>query len=623
MYSVSEAYQTKMFDQIQTHKLYGIVDSVPFTEADVIGVSYTNRCADKKVELGSVNIGVLKLTFLTDLLNRGDYYGKTITISDALYLGLDENEEPIWESVPLGVFYIAEAVWTAAGVDITAYDVLSKLDKAYAVTQASSKIYGFCQYIATETGTTFGMTEQECEALPNGTETIGVYEEANLETFRDLLSALAQMVGGFAYADRDGTWKLRAFDDSSVLTVPKNRRKSGSSFSDFTTLYDTLQYTDAPAKMVRVFGDGRGMTMELGTQPFLQLGVYEAKERRANAIVNTIKKMTYVPFSTSMLPAFVALDLGDVISMTDDYSGDTSAGAVMEVTWTYNKSFAVKCYGDNPNLRQGQSKTDKDISGILNTTTQNEVTYYTFENLDPIEIEDEVETTIASLAFTAAQTTTVKIMHEFIFDMLRDLGINGGYELRYYLDEELLPYKPYESLSAIVANTEVPIVPQPQEEPYTEDKEATIDPVEFSITRDFFYIIRNVAPNQRHTWQVKIITHGIDETTIDTKNAHVVLEGQRLYGEEHFDGHIEVRENITKIALAGLGVKDLTELVTIDAPNAEVIDVSENVTLIDLGYVGVTNLGEAVQIIKTWLPLATETHILIKTEDGLLIRVEM
>ena len=72
-----------------------------------------------------------------------------------------------------------------------------------------------------------------------------------------------------------------------------------------------------------------------------------------------------------------------------------------------------------------------------------------------------------------------------------------------------------------------------------------------------------------------------------------------------------------------MGVKELSEDVTIDTPNAEQINISENVTLIDLGAIGVTKLGESVQIIKTWLPLAPENHILIKTEDGLLIRVEM
>lgn len=617
MYSVSNEYLTKMLDQIQTHKLSGTVDGVSFTEADVIGVSYTNRCADKKVELGSVNIGTLKLTFLTDLLNRGDYYGKTIILSDSLFLGLDEDEQEIWESVPIGTFYIAEATWNAAGVDITAYDCLSKLDEPFTVSQTSAKIYAYCQYIATETGTTFGMTELECEALPNGTESLALYEEANLDTYRDLLSALAQMVGGFAYADRSGTWKLRSFDNTSVITIPRNRRKSGSSFSDYQTLYDTVQFTDAPAKMVRVFGDAEGLTMELGTQPFLQLGVYDAKKRRAMNIVNAIENMTYYPFSTSVLPAFVALDLGDVITMTDDYSGSTTSGAVMEVTWTYAKSFSVKCYGDNPNLRAGQSKTDKDISGILNTTTQNEVTFYTFENLADITIGSEIEVPIANLAFTAAQTTTVKIMHEFIFDMLRDLGVSGSYELRYYLDEELLTYKPMESLSAITATTEVPIVPQPAEEPYTEDKQAEIDPVESTITRDFFYVIRNVAPNVRHTWRVCLITHGITSTTIDTGNAHVVIEGQRLYGSEYFDGLVEVRENIGKIALVGMGIKDLSETVAFDINTAAMISVSENITLYDLSGIGLKSLSDAIQVLlQGGFYIQSESGSDLATEDG-------
>jgi len=623
MYSVSENYISKMFDSIQTHKLSGTVGGVSFSESDVIGVSYSNQCAEKKVTLGSVNIGVLKLTFLSDILNRGEYYGATLTLSDSLYLGLDENEEPIYESVPVGVFYIAEAVWTAAGIDITAYDALSKFDGTLNVDQTSASIYAFCQFLETETGVTFGMSQADVEALPNGTEVLGIYEENNLETYRDLLSALAQMVGGFAYAGRDGKFYLKAFDDTSVLTVPKNRRMSGSSFSDYETYYDTVCYTDIEAKEVRYFGDDEGLTINLGSQPLMQLGTYSAKERRANAIVNSIKRMQYTPFKFSMLPASIALDLGDVVTLTDDHSGDTSSGAVMSVSWTYNKSFTVQCFGDNPNLRTAQSATDKNIAGLQNSTTQNEVTYYNFTNLNKITIEPDVETEIATLAFYAAQTTTVKIMHEFLMDMVKDLSINGSYEIHYYLDEELVAYKPRESLSALIGTVEVPIVPEPEEgEEPTEEKQVEWETAELSITRDLFYVLRNVAPNVRHIWQVKIITHGIEQTEIDVQNAHITLEGQRLYGSEYWGGQIEVRENINRIALVGMGVRAVTETVVVDVENSETISVSENITAIDIKGLGILTLSESVQIIKTWLPLATEDHIYVKTEDGLLIRIE-
>ena len=624
MYSVSENYINKMFDSIQTHKLSGTVDGVSFSESDVIGVSYSNQCAEKKVSLGSVYIGTLKLTFLSDILNRGEYYGKTLTLTDSLYLGLDENEEPVWESVPIGVFYIAEATWTAAGIDITAYDSLSKFDTGLNIDQTSASIYSFCSFLATETGVQFGMIQEEVEALPNGTEVLGIFEENNLETCRDLLSALAQMVGGFAYAGKDGKFYLRPFDDSSVLTVPKNRRMSGSSFSDFETYYDTVCYTDIEAKEVRYFGDDEGLTMNLGSQPLMQLGTYSAKSRRGNAIANSIKRMKYTPFKFSMLPAAIALDLGDVVTLTDDHSGDVSIGAIMYIAWTYNKTFTVACYGDNPNLRSGQSATDKNIAGLINNTNQNEVTYYNFTNLSPIVVEPDVETEIASLSFYAAQTTTVKIMHEFLMDLVKDLSIDGSYEIRYYLDNELLTYKPRESLGALVGTVEVPIVPEPEEgEEPTEEKQVQWEDAELSITRDLFYVIRDVAPNLRHTWQVKILTHGIESLEIDTQNAHISLEGQRLYGSEYWGGQIEVRENINRIALVGMGVKALTESIVLDVENAETITVSDNVTAIDLGALAVLTLSESIQVIKTWLPLATEDHILVKTEDGLLIRIEL
>jgi len=591
MYTVSDEYKTKMLDQIQTHALSGTIGSTSFSGNDVIGVSYTNKCTEKKVNIGGVNIGTLKLTFLTDILNRGDYYGKEITISDWLLTGYDENEDPVWEEVPIGVFYIAEATWTAAGmIDITAYDVLSFLDKNLNIDQSSGTIYSWCKYIEQETGAVFGMTEAQCELLPNGTELISPYEEGNLETFRDLLSALAQMVGGFAYAERDGTWKLKTFGNTSVISIPKNRRYQGAKYSDFTTYYDTVSYVEAETNTVRYIGDGEGLVMKLGSNSFLQYGSFGAIQRRVYAIVDSIKNMTYTPFEVGLMPAFVALDLGDVVSLVDDYTEDTSSGAVMDVTWTYNKSFKIKSYGDNPNLRSAQSKTDKNIAGLMQNTTRNEVTYYNFSNIEAFTFGPEEETTIASLAFTSAQETTVKILHEFIMDILSDLAVGGSYELHYYLDDELVSYKPIESLGAITAfqsGTDTPA----------------------TITRDFFYILKNVEPNVRHTWEVKIIAHDIESMTIDVNHAHVTLEGQRLYGEDYWGGYIEAKDTLTLIPFGYLSLVSITESVSADLYTSIGETASDNYTLIDLSNLTLIGMTDSVQVLK-------QGGFYFATEDG-------
>lgn len=621
MYSVSDAYKAKMLDQVQTHRIVGLLDDAySFTEADVIGVSYRNQCSQKNVALGSVNIGVLKLTFLVDLLDRGDYYGKKIIIYDGLKI--DEN---VFEDVPIGVFYIAEAIRTAAGIVITAYDVLSKADKNLTIDQTSGTLFYFCKYIESETGAHFGMSQEECEALPNGTEVISPYEDNDMTTFRDLMSALAQMVGGFAYADRNGNWKLKSFDNVSVISIPKARRMSGTEISDFDSYYDFVSYVDAKTKNVKVVGEGDGLVMKLGNQPFLQYGTPEAIDRRVNNILNVVKEMVYTPFKASMLPAFIALDLGDVIELEDDYAGDTSSGAVMLATWTYNKSFKVQCYGDNPNLRDAQSRTDKDISGIINQTVQNEVTYYNFANLEPIELGSDYEVTIAQLYFTAAQQTTVKILHEFIMEMMRDLSLQGSYEIRYYLDGERVNYSPYESLSPLVITTEIP---DPEESGEgTQSIQADIEPVESTITRDFFYVLRDVAPGIRHSWEVKIITHGIEQTTIDVNHAHITLEGQRLYGEDYFDGYIEAADNLIAEPIGGLGLVSMSEGTGEDAPKIElqnliVNQANDNIKLENIAGLGLISMDDAATILLEYVALATENGEDFLTEDNQILTVQ-
>lgn len=621
MYNVSDAYKAKMLDQVQTHRIVGLLDDAySFTEADVIGVSYKNQCSQKNVALGSVNIGVLKLTFLVDLLDRGDYYGKKILIYDGLKI-----DEDAFEDVPIGVFYIAEAIRTAAGIVITAYDVLSKADKNLTIDQTSGTLFYFCKYIESETGAHFGMSQEECEALPNGTEVISPYEDNDMTTFRDLMSALAQMVGGFAYADRNGNWKLKSFDNVSVISIPKARRMSGTEISDFNSYYDFVSYVDAKTKNVKVVGEGDGLVMKLGNQPFLQYGTPEAIDRRVNNILNVVKGMVYTPFKASMLPAFIALDLGDVIELEDDYAGDTSSGAVMLATWTYNKSYKVQCYGDNPNLRSAQSRTDKDISGIINQTVQNEVTYYNFANLEPIELGSDYEVTIAQLYFTAAQQTTVKILHEFIMDMLRDLSLQGSYEIRYYLDGERVNYSPYESLSPLVITTEIP---DPEESGGgTQSIQADIEPVESTITRDFFYVLRDVAPGIRHSWEVKIITHGIEQTTIDVNHAHITLEGQRLYGENYFDGYIEAADNLIAEPIGGLGLVSMSEGTGEDAPKIElqnliIAQANDNIKLEPIAGLGLISMNDAATILLEYVALGTENGEDFLTEDNQILTVQ-
>lgn len=585
MYSISEAYRTKMFDNVQTHKLTGTIhQDYAFSDADVIGVSYTNQCSDKKVALGSVNIGVLKLTFLKDILNRGDYYDKKIVISDKLLTGYDQDDEPIWESVPIGEFFVGDAVHTGPDmVDITAYDCLSKLDKTLEISQTSGYLYDFCTAIARDTGTTFGMTQEEVEALPNSTVIIGPYPDNDMSTYRDMLSKLAQMIGGFAYADRDGTWKLKSFNNTSVLSIPKNRRFSGSKFSDYQTRFDGISYEDVKTTgQTKYIGNPNGFIMELGNNPFLQYGTGDFVINRVNEIYSKVQQMRYTPFDVTLLPAFIALDLGDVLSFVGDYTADTTTGALMKLTWVYNKSFKVQCFGSNPNLRKGQSSTDHALKGASSANREGRIATFTAKNIQSFEI-DSTKEKILSCYFSTSSTQPMLTLTEVKFD----LESPGTVEVYYVLDEEEVLYVPTETYS-----------------------EAGIH------TLSLMYPIQVDEINTRHKFEVLMKTSS--GLTIDAEDARIYVQGTGYDLTAGFDGLITAEDEFTVVDFGYMEPIGFSENVVINAaiPNTRV-QASDTIGEYTFSTLEAVEITEVVSLyMRTGFNRITEDGNRRITEDG-------
>lgn len=585
MYSISEDYRTKMFDQVQTHKLSGTLDtSITFTGDDVIGVNYTNRCTDKKVALGSVNIGVLKFTFLRDLLNRGDYYGKKIALYDSLLIGYDEFDAEIWETVPLGVFYVAEATWTAEGmVDITAYDCLSKMNIPLAIAQTSGYLYNFCKTIELHTGASFGMTQEECEALTNGDVLISPFEDNDMSTYRDMVSKLAQLVGGFAYAERDGTWKIKAFNNTSILSIGNTRRFSGAKYSDFQTRFDGITYQDVMTTGETFYvGDPDGFVMELGNNPFLQYGSPGVVKARVQNIFNIVQNMTYTPFEVAMLPAFMVLDLGDVVSFTNDYTGNTSSGCVMQITWTYNKSFKVQCFGSNPNLRTGQSKADHQSKGAASANKDGRISTYVGSNIQQFVI-DNIKQEILRTMFTTSSSQAVLTLTEVKFD----LDAPGEVEVYYYLNGEELPYVPTETYS-----------------------EAGIH------TLSLMYPLEGLEKDRRYRFVVKMRTSS--GLTIEPLSARTYVQGTGFDLTGQFDGYIEVEDEIYLIGFGYLDSLTGAETVTVnDTIDAVGNSASDNINFYTIATLSLLSLSDyASVLLQGGFPIKAEDGDQLVSENG-------
>ena len=130
-------------------------------------------------------------------------------------------------------------------------------------------------------------------------------------------------------------------------------------------------------------------------------------------------------------------------------------------------------------------------------------------------------------------------------------------------------------------------------------------------------------PNIPHTWEVKIITHNIDSTTIDATHARVVLEGQRLYGETYFDGLIEAEDLLSVVPIGNLRAVTMTDSVSIRLDDAALAVGHDNIPIYDLSHLKAKPMTDSVQIfMEGGLYLITEDGRYITTEDGRRLKTE-
>ena len=112
MYNVSQDYINALEQPVQDYKLNITIDGVTYDESVIVGGSFsiTNQCSEgDTVQIGSVYCAELKLTIARGTIQRGTWDGAIISCSEGMDIGIDEDNEHIYEYVPLGVFTVSEA----------------------------------------------------------------------------------------------------------------------------------------------------------------------------------------------------------------------------------------------------------------------------------------------------------------------------------------------------------------------------------------------------------------------------------------------------------------------------------------------------------------------------------
>lgn len=558
MYPVSEAYKKAIEGNTRKYYWTGTITAkngktYEFSNENIVkGSGYITRqcCGSSEIELGTVYSAELGISLFYDI---DRYTLDNAEIRMWFHLILPDGSA---ESIPMGIFYVAEANRKVKTIELKAYDAMLNLEKKFNKGLSSAMPYEFLTLLSKSCHVELAQTKEEIETLTNGTELFGIYQENDIESWRDFLYYLAQSLGCFATIDRYGKLFLVSYGAAEIRSIDSRQRFS-SSFSDFVTRYTAVSSTNKKTETAEYYAKKMddGLTMNLGVNPLLQFGLKETRKRVINAILDAIAVVEYVPFDSDTI-GDPALDLGDVLKFTGGHADETKRAAITFINTKINGKQTVKCVGKNPKLAEAKSKNDKNISGLISSISENKLSVYTFANALALEIGGE-KVSIINMEFASGDETNAEFHAEAI------IKIDSDPYIRKLIAEADIDFGTTNGDTE--QSKKVFTIPISWDEDgktgltvfYVLDGHEVEEfhPKEtwFSGNHllNLYYPLIELEANQLHTFEVLVsLTNG--SGSIEAQNIMATITGQGLGVQERWDGRITAEETMNRIVLSGM-----------------------------------------------------------------------
>ena len=422
MYPVSQAFLQAVQENTRKYYWTGKITTkggavYEFDQDNIVkGSGYITAqcCGNTEIELGTVYSTEMGISLFSEI-DRYTLEDAEITLSYHLKLA-----DSTYDEVPMGIFVVSEANRKVKTLEIKAYDYMLKFDKSFNGFETVGNAYDFMELCSKTCKVELAQSRSEIEALPNGDENISIYPDNDIETFRDVLYYVGQVLGGFWVINRSGQLELRHYEMEPVLSVERKHRFS-SSFSDFITRYTAVSSTNLQTQIAEYYALEKddGLTMNLGVNPLLQFGLEETREELIRNILSDISILKYVPFDSDTI-GNPALDLGDILTFSGGQADETQVACITSCSVKIGGKQSLKGVGKNPRLAQAKSKNDKNISGLLSQIEKNKesgkVGIHTFINASAFTITD-TDTRIISIQFATSESNHAQFFGQVIIDV--------------------------------------------------------------------------------------------------------------------------------------------------------------------------------------------------------------
>ena len=651
MYPTSNAYKTAIRQASRPYDtVYG---TVTFTNGDVDtindstlpadAISISKQCiGDGALEFGGVYLSTLKLDIITDRA-RYDYYDARIELFYKIKVGTETVEgvtTPVYETIPLGIYKVADAERKSNKVSVTAYDSLTLLDIPIGGRYLSGTAWQILSEVSTITQYPLAFTEEFLEDFPNYNREFSASDERGLKTFRDVVKVVCQHLGCFALDDRTGKLTLKMFsatEDAELSTSDWYELTP----ADYYCTYIALSVTSTAGTYTKTVDDpmAYGNIMVMSDAPAWDYGTPEELQAKTDELFEYLITIDeYTPCEMEM-PSDPTFECGDRLTLNAKINGTVSAISTLitEVEWKYHSGMTVKSEGKNPFLEGGDIADAESDRIITQSIEKDKLQFVTFTNNTKHVIGDGVTKEIGRTTFTPTANTNAL----FVATILVDVDVDDETETE--TEEVEVPVKAYDeeqeetvitdingnpvTLSGVATNTytyyrdgkcKLSIYYTMNDERVPSDISPYLAVEEIEKGKHIItvsYPISGLAEYQRVQWKVFMTCEG-GKVTLKSHTLQGTIVGQEIKSLSRFGGEIKAEDTLVLEQLCGLGVLTITDNVKVNITNAVSIKVSDTISPYDIMTLGVMDFTDSVQIAReSEFPWGTEDDNYWATED--------
>lgn len=616
-------------------------------------VSISKQCIDDdELMFGGVYSSILKISILTDK-DRYAFYGATLNLKFEIEIDVNEENEPIFAEVPLGVFTVADAERPNDRVILTCYDNMTMLSKELGGEFLTGNTWEMFQLVAQNTGIQLDFDETDLAEYDNWEYSSDASTSRGFRTYYDVVKMLCQLLGCFAYAERNGKLAIKTYSITSDLTLTRSHwyslvpadYKSNYVGISITSLAGT--YTEHTTSLLE-----QGLIMVIEDAPAWDYGSEIAQQTKTQNLFNLLRKISgiddathtpYTPCSIDM-PSDPAFDCGDRLELVT--KNGTIETLITSIDWKWHQGMSIDSEGLNPYL-ESSSALASETNRILNQAIErSKLQFISFTNsgelkisngdtlrtikigqcnfnpssktdalfvatiLVDIEVDDETETEEVSVpiditdqqgqpaVITDLQGNPLTLSASATNTYYRDGKV--GLDIFYRLGEHRLPN---------------------EDNPYIATENLEDGQHIITVT----YPLTALEPNTLYEFEIYITLEEGGSVTIPARTLQASIIGQELTDISGFSGLIQVEDpTFTLTDISNLGVINLYDNGEVDIiENPPYANVSDSVLLYNTSSVGLISLAEgsgsyAPQIfLRSGFDLMTEDNNNFASEDGI------